>query len=406
MSTPRSTSSDHLGSQVIDESGPGTVLRDFETLLEFVGLEGVRSTGKYHLLPLNRLFELDERLTHPLRPRLQRPKQQSFPHINGLYLMLRATQLGVAQGGGKKTGKLLLEPAVLKCWRSLNATERYFTLLEAWLRHASWEMVGGRDRGWMRGLSLQARELWQGVPAKGLWVKGDGPTSYLLSSVESFCTLALLELFGLFAVQREEPTSGESWRVTAIEHTAFGDELLTLAFEEIQRELFGEAADFPAFGAWQPRFQQYFPEWRSNLELPEPEFRDGDYFFKVSLGDVWRRIAISAKSDLEEFAQSIIRAFEFDGDHLYRFDLRHRDGSRLAVDHPHAEDAAEIYADEFSIGFLPLAEHETMEFLYDYGENWRFAVKLEKVDPPSDTINEPTIVESHGAPPPEYDFER
>ena len=49
MSTPRSTSFDHLGSQVIDESGPGTVLRDFETLLEFVGLEGVRSTGKYHL---------------------------------------------------------------------------------------------------------------------------------------------------------------------------------------------------------------------------------------------------------------------------------------------------------------------------------------------------------------------
>ena len=138
--------------------------------------------------------------------------------------------------------------------------------------------------------------------------------------------------------------------------------------------------------------------------MPEPEFRDGAYFFKVSLGDVWRRIAIPAKLDLEEFAQSIIRAFDFDGDHLYRFDLRHRDGSRLAVDHPRTEDA-EFYADEFSIGFLPLAEPESMGFLYDYGENWRFAVKLEKVDPPSDTINEPTIVESHGAPPQEYDFE-
>jgi hypothetical protein len=89
----------------------------------------VRSTGKYHLLPLNRLFELDERLTRPLRPRLQRPKQQSFPHINGLYLLLRATELGVPQGRGKRTGKLLLEPAVLECWRALNATERYFNLL-------------------------------------------------------------------------------------------------------------------------------------------------------------------------------------------------------------------------------------------------------------------------------------
>ena len=362
MSTPRWTSFDHLGSQVIDESVPGTVLRDFETLLEFVGLEGVRSTGKYHLLPLNRLFELDERLTRPLRPRLQRPKQQSFPHINGLYLLLRATELGVPQGRGKRTGKLLLEPAVLECWRALNATERYFNLLEAWLRHASWEMVGGRG-GWKGGMALQARDLWHGVPAAGLRFKGDEQRSYLLYGVESFCTLALLEMFGLVAVRRGEPTSGENWRITAIEHTAFGDELLTLAFEEIQREVFGEATDLPAFGAWQPRFQEYFPEWRSNLELPEPEFRDGTYFFKVSLGDVWRRIAISAKSDLEEFAQSIIRAFEFDGEHLYRFDLRHRDGSRLAVDHPHTEDA-EFHTDEFSIGYLPLAERESIGFQY------------------------------------------
>ena len=404
MSTLRSTSFEHLSNQVIDESGPGTVLRDFETLLEFVGLEGVRSTGKYHLLPLNRLFELDERLTHPLRPRLQRPKQQSFPHINGLYLLLRATELGVPQGLGKRTGKLLLEPAVLECWRTLNATERYFNLLEAWLRHASWEMVGGRGRGWVRELALQARELWQGVPADGLRFKGDVPRSYLFYGVESFCTLALFELFGLFSVQRGEPTSGENWRIRAIEHTAFGDELLTVAFEEIEREVFGEARDLPAFGALQSRFQEYFPEWRSNLELPEPDFRDGVYFFKVSLGDVWRRIAIPAKSDLEELAQSIIRAFDFDGDHLYQFDLRHRDGRGLVVDHPYTEDA-EFHTDEFSIGYLSLAERESIGFRYDYGANWRFDVRLEKIDPPSDTITEPTVVESHGAPPPEYDFE-
>lgn len=404
MSTLRSTSFEHLSNQVIDESGPGTVLRDFETLLEFVGLEGVRSAGKYHLLPLNRLFELDERLTHPLRPRLQRPKQQSFPHINGLYLLLRATELGVPQGLGKRTGKLLIEPAVLECWRTLNATERYFNLLEAWLRHASWAMVGGRGRGWGSGLALEARELWQGVPADGLRFKGDVPRSYLFYGVESFCTLALFELFGLFSVQRGEPTSGENWRIRAIEHTAFGDELLTVAFEEIEREVFGEARDLPEFGALQSRFQEYFPEWRSNLELPEPDFRDGVYFFKVSLGDVWRRIAIPAKSDLEELAQSIIRAFDFDGDHLYQFDLRHRDGRGLVVDHPYTEDA-EFHTDEFSIGYLSLAERESIGFRYDYGANWRFDVRLEKIDPPSDTITEPTIVESHGAPPPEYDFE-
>ncbi|MEJ7594942.1 MAG: hypothetical protein WKF77_25735 [Planctomycetaceae bacterium] len=82
----------NLSIQHIDQSGPGTILADFETLQDFVA-GGVRSTGKYHLLPMDRLRELDERMTHPLRPNLERPQQKSFPHINGLYLLLRAIVL-------------------------------------------------------------------------------------------------------------------------------------------------------------------------------------------------------------------------------------------------------------------------------------------------------------------------
>ena len=48
----------HLASQRRDENGPGSILIDFEMLLGFVE-DGVRSTGKYHLLPMARLFELD-----------------------------------------------------------------------------------------------------------------------------------------------------------------------------------------------------------------------------------------------------------------------------------------------------------------------------------------------------------
>ena len=41
----------HLASQSIDEHEPGRVLIDFEALLGFVE-DGLRSTGKYHLLPM------------------------------------------------------------------------------------------------------------------------------------------------------------------------------------------------------------------------------------------------------------------------------------------------------------------------------------------------------------------
>ena len=39
-----------LRPQPIDRNGPGTILRDFESLLESFGTEGLRSAGKYHLL--------------------------------------------------------------------------------------------------------------------------------------------------------------------------------------------------------------------------------------------------------------------------------------------------------------------------------------------------------------------
>ncbi|MFV1968622.1 MAG: hypothetical protein ACC628_24645, partial [Pirellulaceae bacterium] len=309
----------HLASHTIEEKGPGSILLDFEMLLGVVE-DGVRSTGKYHLLPMARLFELDHLMTKPLRPRLKRPQQKSFPHLNGLYLLLRATQLGVPEGHGKANGRLTLDSGMHKQWLHLNATERYFNLLEAWLRRASWEVAGLRGGGWMSHVAMNARDLWNSISAAGRsFSDKESRRGEFLYSTERSCTLALFELFGLMTVERDEPDEGQSWHVTEVRHTPFGDELLWIAFDEIESELFAREKRRVEFGAWQPVLQSYFPQWVNNLKIAEPEFRDGAYYFKVSLGGPWRRIAIPAKSDLDDLAGCIIRAFDFDGDHLYGF---------------------------------------------------------------------------------------
>src|SRR5262249_39791195 len=85
MSKAATLTTDVLKETRIDESGPGTILRDFQTILDFVGTGGLQTGGKNHRLPLASLANLDERLSHPLRPALSRPQQLSYPHINGLY---------------------------------------------------------------------------------------------------------------------------------------------------------------------------------------------------------------------------------------------------------------------------------------------------------------------------------
>jgi len=403
MSKAKQQRADLLRQQVIDLNGPGTVLADFQSLLEFIGPEGLRSTSKYHLLPLERLRELDERMRKPLRPRLERPQQRSFPHLNGLYLLLRATQLGVPKGEGKKSGMLVLNPPMHDQWQTLNPTERYFNLLEAWLRLGRAEMLGERGGGWYSMMLGRAMEKWQVIGDRELDLCRDpNRYRYFIHNPLSACTLALFDLFGLVNLQRGEPGEGENWRLQTVARTAFGEALLETILARGVGELLSDEEDRPDFGAWQPHLQEFFPEWRNNLKFPEPEFRDGVYYFKVKLGSPWRRIAIAADCDLEELAGWIITAFEFDGDHLYEFSFPDRDGLTVSVAHPYVDDA-DMHTDGYSIGYLPLAEGQSMKFTYDYGANWCFDVKLEKVEPPNPRMTKPRIVESHGKAPDEYE---
>jgi hypothetical protein len=49
-----------LRNQIIDDKSPGTILRDFENLLEFIGPEGVSVSGKNNLFSLKLLPQLNE----------------------------------------------------------------------------------------------------------------------------------------------------------------------------------------------------------------------------------------------------------------------------------------------------------------------------------------------------------
>ena len=72
-----------LREQPVSEGGLGSVLRDFGTLLDFVGEREIKVSGTYQLLPMNALTDLNARLSKPLRILLSRPQQKSYPHING-----------------------------------------------------------------------------------------------------------------------------------------------------------------------------------------------------------------------------------------------------------------------------------------------------------------------------------
>ena len=80
-----------LHDQIINESEPGSILHNFDTLLRFIGPGGIAVRGKYNFFPLNSLSHLNEQLKQPIELDLKRPQQKSYSHLHGLYLLLRAS---------------------------------------------------------------------------------------------------------------------------------------------------------------------------------------------------------------------------------------------------------------------------------------------------------------------------
>ena len=56
-----------LTGQQITVGDPGTILKDVETLIEFVGSEGIVTKGRNANLPIDRLPELNRRVSHPIQ---------------------------------------------------------------------------------------------------------------------------------------------------------------------------------------------------------------------------------------------------------------------------------------------------------------------------------------------------
>jgi hypothetical protein len=292
---------------------------------------------------------------------------------------------------------------VLERWNRLNPTEQYFTLLEAWLLHGRPEMVGERG-GWRDDFLYECLSSWQHLPPKGKRFDVSRPQEvYVLSIGRNFYLLALMDLFGLVAVDFPRKVV-QPWCPAGVGHTSFGDAVLTLLSEQYsdywgrEEELVGP----PTFGQWQPLFQPSFPEWRENLTLPAAEPRAGTFIFRVALGKVWRRLALPADATLDALAGWILKSVNFDDDHLYEFIYRDRFGGEVRAMHPECDEGP--WTNDIRLGDLPLEPGQAMTFHFDFGDDWRFDVKLERIEPPGKRLKAPRILEKHGKAPEQYPY--
>jgi hypothetical protein len=402
-----------LESQDFEQRAPGTVVQDFEILLSLMGDQGLPVTPS-HLLAIKSLETINRSLTHPLDLGLKRAVQKSYPPVNGLYLLLRATGLALIDANLKKP-RLKLDPQLMQSWRSLNAAERYFALLKAWWGRATEEIIG--ERGSLGGEILaNTLAFIQRFPKAGtLMVKAPHDVETLRYH-PGLHNLALLELFGLLDIRLGSLAEGRGWRPERLRLTDWGKALLGSYADFLQQPPDQEEEAAPpmlalralfqpleCFESWSRTVRPHIEGWRKDLEVPEPPFQPGPHLFKVSLGTgCWRRIAIGGDSSLEALAATILDAFSFDPDHLYRFSYKDRFGRSVEIHHPvSADDFDSASAGNVRVGDLPLYQGMHIGFLFDFGDEWDFDIQTENVNVGS-MIGQPQVLESHGEAPEQY----
>ncbi|ELS01003.1 Plasmid pRiA4b ORF-3-like protein [Xenococcus sp. PCC 7305] len=388
-----------LKQQKITETEPGSILRDFQTLLDFIGQKGIPVSGKHNLLPMKTLAELNQSLSEPITTNLKRPQQKSYPPINGLYLLLRASGLGQIEHRGKKAF-LKINSELLSCWKNFNPTERYCNLLESWLIRANDEMLGEGHNNFNEG--AKCLQYWNFSTEKEQRIP-DYAEQKWLNHLPGTHNLALMKLFGFVQIEYGKPQAGKGYRIKKIKKLPLGDAVTQIfAHAFFGEKMIWESPEnsLMSFGELQPILQPYFPEWQNILTLSQAEKIPGIYTFKVSLGKIWRRVAISSQMTLETLSRLILESVDFDSDHLDMFRYKNQLGCTVDISHPYASGSPST--DEVCIADLFLKEGEIMTYIFDFGDWWEFEIQLEKITVNDSGTDYGAIIESRGKAPAQY----
>jgi hypothetical protein len=135
----------------------------------------------------------------------------------------------------------------------------------------------------------------------------------------------------------------------------------------------------------------------------------GAYAFKVWLArnsSVFRVVELKSEQSFDDLHDVIQGAFDWDADHLYIFWLSGKSSDRQ-YELGHSElDEVRGYAHGVALGEAGLAKGHTFLYLFDFGDKHLFHVKVVGTRAKAGPGRFSRVVESVGAPPPQYpDFD-
>ena len=337
--------------------------------------------------PLNSLLSSTEVLT------LKRPMTTNYARIMGLLLLGRSSGLAALQPDSRGNTVLHINEALYQQWQGMNGTERYFSLLEAWINRGYATSVGERissiDNRFLPGFMMMYgdTDLWPGQAARhpGFWLRRG----------KSF-NLSILKMAGMAEFQLEDSNR----EIHFLKVTPWGQLFLNACRQGFINSLKGGQYedDYQQINLL-PAIKAIRPDVQKTLEQPEPVIA-ASYVLSVALGSqCTRTLKVSADHLLEDLAEAILDAFDFDCDHLYHFQYLSPLGADRMIGHP-AVDFCDAFVTETRLRQLEPVPGMKITFVFDYGDNWEFDIVV--MHGSKESTSDIQVIERKGEAPEQY----
>jgi len=390
-----------------------SIVRDFDKFIDMAN-GGLLELSKNGVLSMSSANIVNENILRTIPVRLKRPMIKSFPNVLSLFILFSFSGLRGDEIKGKKK-YLGVNPKMLEQWKQFSDVDKYFSLFSLTFANFTFEPINERDGVFEFDTIIR---IIAGAKGKCDINKSN---EYLFNMYQYKTILITLNMFGLIDIEDAPPLENQGWSIKSIQPKSFmGGKwhnisklrsycyFSTIIDDEHDDDIGFVVGDIDSMARIQrfaDKITEQIPEFSRRLKI-DIENRPGIYFFKASLGKVWRIYKVDYRSSLDDLCYSILKSFNFDFDHLYDVKFMSSFGYRLTFNGaPKISRAEYPTTADIQIGDLPIKINDTMDFTFDYGDNWQFSIVLEKIEVIKKETNEiPSIktIRINGKAPKQY----
>ena len=144
------------------------------------------------------------------------------------------------------------------------------------------------------------------------------------------------------------------------------------------------------------------------IKIPQKDVNEVNtsYIIKAATGyrkAIWRKIRISAAATLDDLSGAVLRAFEFDDDHLYAFYLDQKLRTyNVPVYYSPRCGYSDHRSDTHMLEYFNFVPKQKFLFLYDFGAEWHFTMTIEKII--EEITPDAIVVQTRGESPIQYRY--